>query len=273
MKAIDIIAMLEKRHSKDVILTEISLGVNRQRMDAWAMIPSYSGGFAIGYEIKVTRSDFLHDRKMQDYLAYCHQAYLVVPSLKIASIDELPDGYGLLVVAGSRLLTKVKAPVRQVDIPEDFYQALITNRLRRDYNAYSPDEMEIRRRVERVGNFKDYLEGKRELKDIGYAVSEKLDRDIRRLRTRELTLEGDREVLNDEKKAFQELVKMVEDSTGIDIRSSLGRWGRVEDAASKIVRKLTAPQYDLFVRIEALYEDMLKLKKEFDDGQDSRQGE
>lgn len=264
MRAIDIIAMLEKRHSKDVIFTEISLGANRQRMDAWAMIPSYSGGLAIGYEIKVKRSDFLRDRKMQEYLTYCHQAYLVVPSLKVASMDEIPEGYGLLVVAGSRLLTKVKAPVRKVDIPGDFYQALITNRLRRDYNAYSPDEMEIRRRVERVGNFRDYIEGKKELKDIGYAVSNKLDMDIRRLRTKELTLESDREALDDDRKRFHNLVKAIEESTGVDIRSAIGRWGDIESAASKIVRKLTEPQYDLFARIEALYGDMLKLKKEFE---------
>ena len=48
-----------------------------------------------GYEIKISRADFLKDKKWEDYLKYCTCFYFVVPRGIIKS-EELPSGIGLI---------------------------------------------------------------------------------------------------------------------------------------------------------------------------------
>jgi len=50
-----------------------------------------------GYEIKVSRSDFLGDDKWDNYLKYCNYFYFVAPKGLIGK-HELPDGVGLIEV-------------------------------------------------------------------------------------------------------------------------------------------------------------------------------
>ena len=42
MIANDVLKMLESRHAKDAFFSEVAIDSNKRRMDAWAMIPSYS---------------------------------------------------------------------------------------------------------------------------------------------------------------------------------------------------------------------------------------
>lgn len=42
MIANDVLKMLESRHAKDAFFSEVAIDGNKRRMDAWAMIPSYS---------------------------------------------------------------------------------------------------------------------------------------------------------------------------------------------------------------------------------------
>ena len=48
-----------------------------------------------GYEVKVSRSDFLRDTKYTEYLPYCTHFSFVVPD-KLIRKDELPDHIGLI---------------------------------------------------------------------------------------------------------------------------------------------------------------------------------
>lgn len=48
-----------------------------------------------GYEIKVSRADFLADKKWQSYLPYCSWFYFIAPE-GIIKPEELPDGVGLM---------------------------------------------------------------------------------------------------------------------------------------------------------------------------------
>lgn len=48
-----------------------------------------------GYEIKVSRSDFLADKKWQEYLKYCRVFYFVAPT-GIIKPSELPPEIGLI---------------------------------------------------------------------------------------------------------------------------------------------------------------------------------
>ena len=67
-----------------------------------------------GVEVKVSRSDWLHELKDPDkaetFKRYCHRWWLAVPDASIVR-DDLPDGWGLLVLgANGQLRAKKQAP-------------------------------------------------------------------------------------------------------------------------------------------------------------------
>jgi hypothetical protein len=106
---------LAYRHAKDVFVPECKMGETwgegARRLDAWALSKSWSPLTAWGYEVKVSRSDFLQDRKWERYLGVCHEFAFVCPRGLIQP-EELPEGVGLLWSHGQRLMTKRK-PVRR----------------------------------------------------------------------------------------------------------------------------------------------------------------
>lgn len=73
-----------------------------------------------GVEVKVSRSDWLRElkdpAKAVETLEYASYCWLAVPDLTVAQPDELPDGWGLLRIAGDRgLVAKRAAQLRPVD--------------------------------------------------------------------------------------------------------------------------------------------------------------
>lgn len=66
----------------------------------------------IGHEVKVSRSDWLHELKQPEkaeaWKRFCHEWYLVVSDATIVRDGELPDGWGLMVSHGRslRLVTR-----------------------------------------------------------------------------------------------------------------------------------------------------------------------
>jgi hypothetical protein len=67
-------------------------------VDCWR-----TGGIELhGHEVKVSRSDWLHElkdpTKADAFKQYMHRWWLVVPDAKIVKPGELPEGWGLLVV-------------------------------------------------------------------------------------------------------------------------------------------------------------------------------
>jgi hypothetical protein len=101
-----------------VLIEECKMGSSwngSRRLDAWALLKTWSPWTTIGYEIKTDRSDFLRDRKWTDYLPVCHELYFVSPA-KLIAPEELPESVGLLwTTGGSRLVTKRKAVRRDPD--------------------------------------------------------------------------------------------------------------------------------------------------------------
>lgn len=67
-----------------------------------------------GHEVKVSRSDWLHEladpSKSEAFKQYMHRWWLVVPDAKIVRPGELPTGWGLLALRGSRLHAVHRAP-------------------------------------------------------------------------------------------------------------------------------------------------------------------
>lgn len=257
MIANDVLKMLESRHAKDAFFSEVAIDSNKRRMDAWAMIPSYSKSLTIAYEIKVTRRDFVQDKKMHEYTMYANEAYLVCPS-DVAKPEELPDGWGLLVVSGSRLMTKKKAQYRETDIPEAFYQALIASKVRRwDGSLIS---REIERRVQGVATYEDYVAGKKTLADIGYQMGRKLSEDLYNFEREKSRLQSRNEELEAKWVAWRKLCSKVKSELGVDISRLYDNEWSINPVFRDLSKILQGPQYDLFEAIEQMYQQMQELK-------------
>lgn len=120
MTAVELNRLLAARHSDGVYVPECKMGAAGSRtLDGWALLPTWSPLTTIGYEIKVSRSDWLQDQKYEEYRACCHLFFVVAPA-KIVQRGEIPAGVGLLEPIGDgtgrRLVMRVKA-VRQA--PDD----------------------------------------------------------------------------------------------------------------------------------------------------------
>lgn len=104
--------------------------------DALALSLYVSTGFAlIGHEVKVSRSDWLRELKdpgkADAFRRYCEQWWLVAPE-GVAHREELPEGWGLLVVKGGRCRAVVKAPkLKYEPIPRGLVVSLTRAAIRR----------------------------------------------------------------------------------------------------------------------------------------------
>lgn len=174
MRADDLVKLLAARHSKDLFVPECKDGPtiatqSHSRIDAWAMKKSWSKPFTYGYEVKVTRSDFLRDDKWPRYLDLCNQLYFVTPP-GLISPDEVPEQAGLICASAncSRLYTKKKAPHREVDIPESLYRYLLICRVK------IQREYEYNENQGQQDYWRQWLEEKVEKQELGYLVSRRI---------------------------------------------------------------------------------------------------
>lgn len=174
MNANDIQRLLAKRHSDDVFVPECKNGPTQTarhlRLDAWVMKKSWSKPLVTGYEIKVSRQDFLNDDKWHGYLDYCNELYFACPT-GLIDPTELPDEVGLLYVTktGNKLIKKKQAQRRSVDIPESIFRYILMARTRID------SEGRIEGRHSCMADYwRDWLNKKNDNREIGYLVSEKI---------------------------------------------------------------------------------------------------
>jgi hypothetical protein len=169
-------ALISKYREKYVCVPQCKTGAtqiatNLGIIDMWVMAKSWAHPRVIGFEIKVSRSDFLNDTKWPGYLEYCNEFYFVVPSTNIATPEEMPDGVGLMVVSttGNVIYTKRKAAYRDAPIPEDIYRYILMCRARIDPEYQGRDKAEY---------WRNWLTTKEVNRELGYAVSEELRRAI-----------------------------------------------------------------------------------------------
>lgn len=169
MKAREILEALSLRHLGDVFVPECKIGpscfVGCPRLDAWVMKKSWTNPLTIGYEIKVSRGDFLSDNKWQSYLPYCNEFYFACPS-KMIDKSEVPDVAGLLYLTstGTRLICKKKAPYRDVQIPEEVFRYILMARV----YVTNVDIVNI----SSCEYWKNWLREKEENRELGHRVSE-----------------------------------------------------------------------------------------------------
>lgn len=126
--------MLREKHSKDVFVKECKDGPTwtgtHLRMDAWVMRSSWAQMSCLAYEVKVSRSDFLHDSKWNMYMNYCNEFSFCCPYGLILP-EELPQEVGLYWVSktGNRLMCKRKPVYRNVKIPESIFMYILMCRV------------------------------------------------------------------------------------------------------------------------------------------------
>jgi hypothetical protein len=102
----------------------------QKRLDAWAFHLWPSGGYQpTGFEVKVSRADFLHDvrngSKRGRYMELCQFFYYVTPS-GLVDVSEVPEEAGFITVNSEGRTRIVKhAPRRECPEPEwDFFAAI-----------------------------------------------------------------------------------------------------------------------------------------------------
>jgi len=169
--------LLATKHSGDIFVPECKNGPTQTsrhlRLDAWVMPRSWAHWDTIGYEIKVSRGDFMRDEKWRAYLAYCHKFYFVAPP-GIIDPKELPQDVGLLVSSknGTRLYTKRRAAIRDVEIPMDIliYILMCRTSVRGEYGLNEMSKAEF---------WRNWLEKKKDLQDLGWNVSNRISTMIR----------------------------------------------------------------------------------------------
>lgn len=171
-----ILNLLLQKHSKDLCVPECKTGSSWlmptfQKLDLWVMKKSWTKPWTTGYEIKVSRSDFLKDSKWPGYLAYCSDFYLVAPP-GIIQPQELPADVGLLITSKNvtRLYTKRKAVHRDVEIPESIFRYVLMWRTKviRDQEIYGSSGLSAK------GYWQAWLAEKDERKELGHNVSRKI---------------------------------------------------------------------------------------------------
>lgn len=189
MTADDIKRLLIDRHAKDVAVPECNMGsawAGCRRIDLWALRRSWSPLTAIAYEVKVSRRDWLGDRKWTEYGRVCHELWVVAPA-GVVQVEELPEGVGFLQVSstGNKLLTKRKAQRHESD-PEAFNQLLcyvVMSRSRIVADMWEANGRRGASRAERTEVWRCWAEEKRNARDVGVRV---------RGRVRETILEQER---------------------------------------------------------------------------------
>lgn len=135
--------------------------------DGLAITKSYTKPCIVGYEIKVSRSDFLGDNKWHLYLQYCNEFFFVVPK-GLVSKDELPEGVRLIYYdpdAKQELRTVKKAQYRKIEEPVGAYKYIIYSRLEEDRIPFYED---------RATYAEDYIEDKSYKKAIGDQLGSKM---------------------------------------------------------------------------------------------------
>ncbi len=173
----DIKKALAEYHSKDYFITECKTcstyfpdPQGLLKFDGLAIRKSYTGPCITGYEIKVSRGDFLQDNKWHLYLQYCNEFYFVVP-VGLIEKDELPDNVGLIYYYPKTgvLKKKKKALWRDIEEPVGVYKYIIFSRLDQDRTPFYESRAEYA---------KDYLNDKSEKRKLGKQFGSKMANDL-----------------------------------------------------------------------------------------------
>lgn len=257
INAKDILSLLKSKHFEDIFIPECKDGPTwdgHQRLDAWVMKPSWAHPLTIGYEIKISRSDFINDNKWRGYLQHCNEFYFVTP-WKLVNEDEIPDGIGVLYVTqtGNRLICKKKAKYREVEISESFYRYILMCRCEVvEYSKFAfRSDIPIKEKAENFYRDKEYKHtlGSWISKNLKKIIDEKIDK-----------IEDENKKLKEENKKLldiKDILKELGIKSNLDIRylSSFGIKNKIE-----CLKNIIPENFD--TRIQRLHDELGRMQEE-----------
>lgn len=135
LNAEEVKAMLTKRYAPPeyAIFEEVASGTGAHLggyadMMAYSLFPSM-GHALVGFEIKVSRSDWLNElkkpQKSGQFMQYCDHWWLVAPK-GIAFVEEIPKPWGFLEISNGKFFTKKRAPeLESTPLDPSFIAALL----------------------------------------------------------------------------------------------------------------------------------------------------
>jgi len=174
INASEIMALLNAKHSKDVIIPECKNGEtwgarDLLKMDAWVLKRSYSPLTTIGYEIKCSRQDFEQDQKWTGYLDLCHEFYFVCPAGLIRTTD-LPNRVGIIWASKDKLHTKRKAQKVEPDIEKLSRLLIYVVMARSKIVAPNRNEEPEQEPKSRLQSLRETVEKANERKELAYFI-------------------------------------------------------------------------------------------------------
>ncbi|MCK5604722.1 MmcB family DNA repair protein [Candidatus Pacearchaeota archaeon] len=207
MSSDKILNLLLQKYSEDLCVPECKTGSSWgittgavRLLDLWVMKKSWAKPWTIGYEIKHSRSDFLHDNKWSEYLDYCTDFYFVAPP-GVIQPEELPGQVGLLVTSKNhtRLYTKRKAVHRDIEVPESIYRYILMWRVKIIKGEVGQSKQAY---------WQNWLAERDEKKQLGWNVSKKI-KEIVKQRIDKVGSENAR--LRDENEDLTEIKNLVKE--------------------------------------------------------------
>lgn len=178
--SVEIKTALAAKHYKDFFMTEVKSGPTQiaapgslKILDALAIRKSWTNPCFTGYEVKISRGDFLRDAKFYTYEELCNCLYIVCPKGMIDR-TELPESVGLMYYDPDKkaITTRKKAIYRKIEYTPEMLLYIIFSRLDSDRYPFFSGKQEY---------FREYVEGKRRCKDLAYSVRSKLISDNAKL--------------------------------------------------------------------------------------------
>ncbi|MEG1564999.1 MAG: hypothetical protein RR365_14960 [Bacteroides sp.] len=196
-------ALARKHGDREFFMTEVKNGATGVaagqllQFDGVAIYKSWTNPQIRGYEIKVSRSDFLRDAKYPCYLPYFHEFYFVVPKGMIKR-EELEDGIGLMYYDPDTgtITTKRRAVYRNIEPNADFLLYIIMNRLDSDRAPFMLHKEEA---------FHAWFNGKQSSKELAYRVKSKLLKENVALEVENRRLQG----LKDEIEKYEDVFRVM----------------------------------------------------------------
>lgn len=222
--------LLATRHAKDTWVAECNMGSAQagcRRLDGWALLATWSPPTTIGYEIKVDRSDFLRDRKWEEYLPVCHELYFVCPA-KLIQPEELPADVGLI-WAGARLLTKRKAVRRD---PDPVKLVRLMSYVLMSRTRIVADMYQAGAAKSQTDYWRRWLAEREEEQNLGVMVSRRVRRLVERAEARARAAENDRSRLEHVERRLHELGLDEKATTSWNLERSLNGGQRLTEIAA-----------------------------------------
>lgn len=178
--ALEIKRALAEKHYRDFFVTECKSGPTQiaaagslKILDGLAIRKSWTAPCFTGYEVKVSRSDFLRDAKFYTYEELVNCLYIVCPKGMIDR-TELPESVGLMYYDPEKkaITTRKKAIFRKIEYSPELLLYIIFSRLDSDRIPFFSDRREY---------FEAYVAGRMDNRDLARSVKSRMIADNARL--------------------------------------------------------------------------------------------